>query len=344
MIDRPKENSAIGRAVPVRPKSVWATGLKILLALVLACGVVLGSYNVFREAYLARQILSAKPRHWINLAGGGTPAPLNPPAGKEEPLFRVAVAPIVSPAKSMELYQGFIEYLAAKLGRRPVALYRPTYSETNDLIRYQRCDLAIVGTYPFIRGEREFGMKALVVPQISGATTYQSFIVVPRSSRAKTLFDLKGKRFASADIISTTGWLYPAMILMNAGINPNTFFGENVITGSHDKSLEAVLDGFVDGAAIHGIVFDQMISENSSILKQIRVLSASAPFGIPPVVAHPAMNPELNKETVSILLDMQHDPRGKLILDKLHIEKFVIPAKGLFDSLRQEITKLEGWK
>jgi phosphonate transport system substrate-binding protein len=134
------------------------------------------------------------------------------------------------------------------------------------------------------------------------------------------------------------------MILMAAGKNPNTFFGEHVLTGSHDKSLQAVLDGFVDGAAIHGIVFDQMIAENSSLLKRIKILNTSSPFGIPPVVAHPSMNPDLRRAAVSVLLDMHNDPRGKAILEKLRIERFVIPEKGLFDNLRQEITKLEGWK
>ena len=177
--------------------------------------------------------------------------------------FELPWPPIVSPEKSLEMYQGLIEYMAEKLGRKPVSLYRPTYSETNDLVRYQRCDIAIVCTYPFIRGEREFGMQALVVPRIKGETTYQSFIVVPQSSPAKSLLDLRGKRFASADIISTTGWLFPAMTLMERGRIPITFFGEHVLTGSHDKSIQAVIDGFVDGAAVHGIVFDQMIAENS---------------------------------------------------------------------------------
>jgi phosphonate transport system substrate-binding protein len=344
MDERPEADSGIRRQVPLNPKSKWTLSLKILLALVLTCGVFLGFYNVVKETYLARRGFRFLPSNRVNLDESNRPSVNGAPVGDERPIFRVAVAPIVSPEKSLEMYRGLIEYLAGKLGRKAVSLYRPTYSETCDLVRYQQCDIAIVGTYPFIRSEREFGMQALVVPRIKGETTYQSFIVVPEASPAKTIFDLQGKRFASSDIISTTGWLYPAMTLMAAGKNPNAFFGEHVLTGSHDKSLQAVLDGFVDGAAIHGIVFDQMIAENSSILKRIKILSTSVPFGIPPVVAHPAMNPDLKRATVSVLLDMHNDPRGKGILEKLRIERYVIPEKGLFDSLRQEITKLEGWK
>jgi phosphonate transport system substrate-binding protein len=230
------------------------------------------------------------------------------------------------------------------LGRVPVPIYKSSYSEMNDVVRYRRCDVAVVCTYPFIRGEHEFGMQALVVPRVRGTTTYQSFIIVPQSSTAKSLFDLRGKRFASADIMSTTGWLFPAMTLLSAGQNPSHFFGEQVLTGSHDKAVQAVIDDFVDGAAVHGIVLDLMADEDPSILKKIKILDKSPPFGIPPIVAHPGLDPKLKQAIVSVLLTMNKDPDGQKILEKLQIEQYVIPEKGLFDDLRRAIGRLEGWK
>jgi hypothetical protein len=55
------------------------------------------------------------------------------------------------------------------------------------------------------------------------------------------------------------------------------------------------------------------------------------------------MDKDLKKQTISILLDMHNDPRGIKILEKLKIERFVVPEKGLFDSLRRAVGKLEGW-
>ncbi len=226
MEDLLKEDRETHRASPSRPKSLWALTLKILLALILALGVLFGFYNVIKATYLDRRISRFFPHNWVDLTEGKNPIAVaaSTKVVSEQPVFRVAIAPIVSPEKSLEMYQDFIDYLSEKLGRKPVSLYRSTFSETIDLVRYQRCDIAVVSTYPFIRGEKEFGMQALVVPQIKGETTYQSFIVVPKSSSAKSLMDLRGKRFASADIISTTGWLFPAMILMKAGENPARFF------------------------------------------------------------------------------------------------------------------------
>ena len=266
---------------------------KISLAIILLIGASVASYQVLKEIFPPGRISRFPVRDRISLKGPNEKDAIAADRTENGREIRIAVAPIVSPEKSMEMYQPFIEYIGKKLERKATALYRPTYSETNDLVRYQRCDIAIVCTYPFIRGEKEFGMQALVVPQIQGETTYQSIILVPAASPAKTLLDLRGKRFASADIISTTGWLFPAMLLMDAGENPNKFFGEHVITGSHDRALQAVIDGFVEGAAVHGIVYNQIVAEDPSALGKLRVLIKSPPFGIPPIAVHPDLDPQL---------------------------------------------------
>jgi len=317
---------------------------KISLGILLLIGASVASYQVLKEIFAPGRISRFPVRDRISLEEPNIKDAIPADMTKNGQGIRIGVAPIVSPEKSMEMYQPFIEYVGRKLGRRATALYRQTYSETNDLVRYQRCEVAIVCTYPFIRGEKEFGMQALVVPQINGETTYQSIILVPVASPAKTLLDLRGKRFASADFISTTGWLFPAMVLMDAGENPNKFFGEHVITGSHDRSLQAVVDGFVDGAAVHGIVYDQIVSEDPSTLGKVRVLAKSTPFGIPPIVAHPDLDPQLKQDILSVLLRMHQDAEGKSILAKLHIDRFVIPDANLFAPLRLAIGRLEKWR
>ena len=317
---------------------------KVILVVILLIGVSVASYQVFKEIFLYGRSPRFPVSERISLKGTSEKTPVPPDREGTKQEIRIAVAPIVSPEKSMQMYDSFVNYMGEKLGRKATAMYRPTYSETNDLVRYQRCDIAIVCTYPFIRGEKEFGMQALAVPQINGETTYQSVILVPKTSNAKTLLDLRGKRFASADIISTTGWLFPAMLLMESGENPNKFFGEHILTRSHDRSLQAVLDGFVDGAAVHGIVYNQAVAETPAVLQKVRVLAISAPFGIPPIVAHPELDPELKKHIISVLLKMHEDNEGKSILTNLQIQRFVIPNPHLFDPLRLAISKLEKWR
>ena len=76
--------------------------------------------------------------------------------------------------------------------------------------------------------------------------------------------------------------------------------------------MQAVIDGFVDGAAVHGLVYNQMVEENPSILQKVKILAKSGPFGIPPIVAHPNLDPELRKAIhpfFSICMKMRTEKR-----------------------------------
>ncbi len=345
MRNQPEQHVENRKKLSSRFTSSRARAIKIIAAFVLAIGISLAFYNVIKATYIDRTPLQFSPRQWVNLdEKDDSLSAATAIDAEREPSLRVAIAPIVSPEKSVDMYQDFVSYLARKLGRNPVPLYRQTYAETNNLVRYGQCDIAIVCTYPFIRGEREFGMQAIAIPQVRGETTYNSLVLVPQSSQAKSLLDLRGKRFASADMMSTTGWLFPAMWLMEKGEDPNHFFGEHVISGSHDRSFQAVAKGYVDGAAVHSLVYYMMSRENPSIDNKIRILHKSPPFGIPPIVGHPNMDSALREQALSVLLDMHNDDQGREILNGLQIDRFVVPGKNHFDALRQAVGKLEAWR
>ena len=276
------------------------------------------------------------PQRPINLDEPAQPSDGGQPLETlREPSLRVAIAPVISPEKSFRVYKKFVDYIAEKLDRAPVFLQRESYAKVNDLVRSDRCDVAFVCTYAFVRGEREFGMKVLAVPEIGGVVTYHSLILVPKSSQATELPDLRGKSFASADIMSNSGWLYPATWLKDHGEDANTFFREHVITGSHDQSIMAVASGFVDGAAVDSLVYDQMVDEDPSIAQETKIILKSPPFGMPPIVVPREIDPALKQQLLAVLLDMHADPEGRKILTSLRISRFVVPDDSLFDSVRE---------
>ena len=283
-----------------------------------------------------------RPRQWVSLEEPGGPAAGAPaPRIADEPVLRVAVAAGVSPEKSVELYRPFVEYLAARLGRSPVFLQRPTYGETNELLRRQRCDVGFVSTCAFLRAEREFGLKALAVPQTQGALACRALVLAPSASRATSLLDFRGRRFASADLLSTSGWLYPAVWLKEHREDPDHFFGENVITGSHDRSIQAVALRYVDGAAVSGLVYDRMIAEDPALADQVRIVQESEPFPAPPVVVDPQLPDPLREQVQAALLSAHEDPAGREILRRLGIERFVVPREGFYDQVRRMAEALE---
>ena len=82
------------------------------------------------------------------------------------------------------------------------------------------------------------------------STTYQSQILVRADSGITDLNGLKGKKFAFTDPISTSGYLFPTLLVkQKANQDPKTFFSSTVFAGGHDKAVLALYRGEVDGAA-----------------------------------------------------------------------------------------------
>jgi phosphonate transport system substrate-binding protein len=249
---------------------------------------------------------------------------------RPRPLLRIAVAPVISPEKTFVDYRNFVEYLASKMGRKGSLIVRSTYAEINELLRENRCDAALICTLAYIRGRREFGLNLLAAPVVKGDIHYHSQIVVPSRSKDQSLLDLQGKLFASADILSTSGWLYPGAWLIRRKINPLRFFKKLVLTGSHDRSILAVANGEVDGAAVHSIVHQQMPEK---IKKKVRIIHTSPAFGIPPMVTPNQLDDSTRMALQHALLKMDKDPLGREILSMLEIDRFELVDPSLYNSI-----------
>jgi phosphonate transport system substrate-binding protein len=131
--------------------------------------------------------------------------------------FRLAAAGVLSPTEELKIYEQLITYFSRELHQPVELVQRRTYNEINDLVKSRYVDFAFVCGFPYVSGHEEFGMELLVVPEVNGETVYYSYIIVPASSTAKELKDLKGKSFAFADPLSNSGRLAPTYKLHQLG-------------------------------------------------------------------------------------------------------------------------------
>jgi len=293
-------------------------------------------------AALSRPAWPQEPRAWVELDETETDAIRRiAPQPADKVSLRLAIAPALANDEPMEGYRPLLEHLAYGVGKTPVFLLRRSHSEINELLRNGHCDLALVGTYSFIRGEREFGLKALAVPRIRGQSTYHALVLINAATPVASLLELRSKRFASADLFSTSGWLFPAVWLREKGEDPNVFFGEHLITGSHHRAFQAVASGYVDGAAVSGLVYEEIAGADPALAAKVKVLLRSEPFGIPPVAVSPRASAELRAAVLAALLGLREDPAGRQLLATLGIECFVVPEDKLYDSVRKAVDTWE---
>lgn len=263
-------------------------------------------------------------------------------ARRSQAPLRVAVAAILSPSRNLVAYHDLLTYIGKRLGREVQLLQRGTYAEVNHLLKHGEIDVAFACGGALIVGEREFGMQVLAVPQIGGKTEYYSYLIVSDKSRRGTLDDLRGESFAFTDPLSNSGRLAVVHALMRRGESPERFFRRTVFTYSHDNSILAVADGLVDGAAVDSLVYDYLRARDPDAVKGTRVIGRWGPYGIPPIVVHPDLDPALRSALRGLLLSMHAEPGGRAVLEPLLIERFVDADPGLFGSIREMEARVRG--
>jgi phosphonate transport system substrate-binding protein len=267
----------------------------------------------------------------------GVPVSLYPttePASEKqdnEGVLRVGIGAMISPAATVEFYDLLVSEVGRRIGRKGVSIQRGNYSEINDLLEQGRLDCALVCTGAYLAGRRKFGMEAIAVPSIGGATTYNSVIIVREASPHRKFEDLKGRKFAFVDPLSNTGRLYPVWRILKLGASPADFF-DYQYTYAHDRSIAAVRMGVVDGAAVDELILNHLRESDPSKVTNLRIIERSPAFGAPPLVVNPDCPHEFRTRIRDAFLSLSSTKTGKAILRNIGIDQFVAPAKGLFDS------------
>lgn len=253
----------------------------------------------------------------------------------ERPVLRVAVGSMISPEITREYYQGLMEVVAARVGRRAVFSQRRTYAEVNEMVETHEVDIAFVCSGPYTVGHERFGMELLVIPVVDGQRVYQSYILARRGSGIESFGDLRGKRFAFTDRQSNTGCLVPTYMLGKQGETPESYFGDILFTHSHDNSIKAVADGLADGAAVHSLIFKFMDTIDPSDTSRTKIVGTSPPHGIPPVVVHPDLDGELKRRLKTVLLSIHEDEEALPLLRQIQIDSFAEGDDSMYDSVRE---------
>lgn len=296
---------------PVSRLAGWSLWL-LLLALLPACHRSDSSIPV---SLSERQILAASP------------AP--------EQTLSVCVGSMITPLDGYIYYQRLIDHLGRRLGLRVQALDFPSYREVNQQLRSGEAELAFVCGGPYVAGEEEFGLQLLAVPEVAGRTEYRSYLIVPADSPARSLAELRGKTFAFIDPDSNSGFIAPSYELAQMGETPEGFFGSFLFTYAHDRSIRLVADQQIDGAAVASTTWNYLTQREPQLLERVKIIARSPAFGIPPVVASPAMDPQLRQAVTEVLLGLHLEPEGQEILRGMGIDRFVAGADASYDSIRQ---------
>ncbi|MEJ5364360.1 MAG: phosphate/phosphite/phosphonate ABC transporter substrate-binding protein [Desulfosoma sp.] len=259
-----------------------------------------------------------------------------PPAPRSSPsdhTLRVAVGAMTSPQDTFRHYRELLDYVGRRMDRKVVLIQKKTYEALSRLFQIGAVDCAFVCSGSYVLHRRDAHWILLAAPQVMGETTYRSYLIVNKDSPYQTLADLRGKTFAFTDPHSNTGRLVPTAWVLAAGAPPERFFSNVIYTYSHDNSILAVAKGLVDGAAVDSLIWDSYQARDPTWTAKTKVIRRSEPFGIPPVVVAPSVSAQDRERLRTVFLTMHEEPEGRAILERLRVERFVVPQEQWYEGI-----------
>lgn len=138
--------------------------------------------------------------------------------------------------------------MQAELGVSVNILISKDYESLIEAMKNHKIDFALFSALTYVYAEERVHAKVLL-KKVYFDPFYYSALIARKDSKVKNLSQLKGKRVVFVDSHSTSGFLYPQVMLLKKGIDQK-IFGKVLFSGNHSRSIEMLENNEADVAAV----------------------------------------------------------------------------------------------
>lgn len=282
----------------------------------------------------------------IIAALGASPAALLPAHAQtcESPtVIRYAMVPLREIELDLRRRESLFKRMTELTGR-PVEVVRATsYRSVVEGLLRGAVDVAELGPATYIEateGDRQITAFATTersegVYQLRGAH-YQSMLVVLAKIDFSDIDTLKGTRLALTDPGSTSGAMLPRkQFVGRVGMPLENYFGAVSYSGSHARSVQALVSGAVDAAFVASAQLEEAHLAGKLRKNDVRVLWTSGPIPNDPTVYRGQLCEPLKRRITEVFLG---EGAGMVLRDymaAMNAERFVAVDDSLYAGIRE---------
>lgn len=261
--------------------------------------------------------------------------------------LRVGIIPNISPDKQRAQYEPLRQHLAGVLDVEVELFVANNYAGVVAALVAKQVDVAYLGGLTYTQAaEQSSGIVPLVteVDEETGTPRYLSAVVVPAASPSKSVEDVVsgGGRFAFGDVSSTSGSLYPRMMITAAGAQCRADDLEVCpplksvsFTGGHDATAQAVLNGAVAAGGLELRILHRLERQGTVPPGTLRVVGQREVMGYPWVA-----RAGLDASARQAVTDAFTGITDAKLLALMRAKSYVTVSAGDYAEVRENATRL----
>ena len=194
---------------------------------------------------------------------------------KEEKPLIMGLSPIANSEKLIEDTAPLHKMLGDEIGKKVEGFIATNYIGVVEALGTGTIDFALIPPFAYILANKKNGTEALLTSiGKHDEPGYYSVLIVRTDSGIEKVEDLKGKKVAFVDPSSTSGYIFPAVILKDHGIDIEKDITSQ-FAGGHDKALQLLVNGDVDAIGTYEDAITKFAKEFPEVTEKVKVLQKS---------------------------------------------------------------------
>ncbi len=210
------------------------------------------------------------------------------------------------------------DQIAKHLGWQPVQVkvrIARSVQEISRLMKDGQVDMFIDSSYPILLVAESAGAEVVLEAPVSNERTYHCLIIANAAGDINELGDLPGKTIAMQELYSTSGYLLPAAVIVDAGykiqhtagpVPPEAGSIGFFFSGDEENTLSMLRQGIVGAGALSSLDWEQLPIEVKS---EFVVLATSPRVPRKLLSIRSDFDPALRTQLVDALLAINDEER-----------------------------------
>jgi phosphate/phosphite/phosphonate ABC transporter binding protein len=250
--------------------------------------------------------------------------------------LKFGFTPVLGQTDERAEFEPLTSYLSNVIGQKVDLYVAKNYGDLRTQMEAGEVDIGSFSPFAYVDAVRGGKIRIIAQSVIAGSATYRGIIVARQGAGLKSLADLQGKRFAFVDPKSASGYVYPRAMLVEKGIDPDSFFKETIFAGDHMKVIAAVLDGGVDAGATYdnalGIAKARGMPSDNLV-----IIASTDPIPHDAIAVRVGLGEALAKRIQTALVNLDKTEAGRRVIanSKKKLSGHVIAEDSTFDVVRR---------